>query len=142
MDMEKLEKEILGQIERSESLFNKEEVRSEFTAELESRKRIAEMGMEIGDTTQKLSSRLLGVSTIRNNSYHAKVDHYLDVLGDPSQPPELRIKLAEALGWFTLSYRKGEIIAACRQLEANPDVDQRLKNELVKTVNRLEVFMR
>jgi hypothetical protein len=142
MDTEKVEKEILGQIDRSESLFNKEEIRSEFLSMLESRKRISEMGMQIADTTQKLSSRLLGVSTIRNNSYHTKVDHYLEVLRDPSQPLDLRIKLAEALGWFTLSYRKGEIITACRQLGTNPDVDQKLKNELVKTVNRLEVFMR
>ncbi len=54
----------------------------------------------------------------------------------------LRVKLAEALGWFTLSYRKEEIIAACRQLAETPEVDRKLKNELVKTVNRLEVYMR
>jgi len=123
-------------------LSDKEETMRAFTEKLESRKRIAEMSMEIADTTRKLSSRLLGVSTLRNSNYHTRVGYYLEVLRDPVQPLSLRIKLAEALGWFTLSHRKGEIVAACRQLAETPDIDQKLKNELVKTARRLEVFMR
>lgn len=142
MDMDKLGKEIRNQIDQSSSLFNKEEAWSEFSSTLASRKRIAEMSMQIADTTLKLSRRLMGVSAIRNNNYHTQVPTYLEVLRDTEQPLNLRVKLAEALGWFTLSYRKDEIIAACRQLAATPGVDLKLKNELVKTVNRLEVYMR
>ena len=142
MDGVKLEREMMAQIDRNESLSDKEETMRAFTEKLESRKRIAEMSMEIADTTRKLSSRLLGVSTLRNSNYHTRVGYYLEVLRDPVQPLSLRIKLAEALGWFTLSHRKGEIVAACRQLAETPDIDQKLKNELVKTARRLEVFMR
>ena len=100
------------------------------------------MSMEIADTAGKMSSRLMGISTIRNNNYHTRVDDFLEILRDPSQDLNLRIKLAEALGWITLSYRKGDIISACKQLSLTPGLDQKLGNELLKTVNRLEVFMR
>jgi hypothetical protein len=142
MDMDKLGKEMRNQIDQSSSLFNKEEAWSEFSSTLASRKRIAEMSMQIADTTLKISRRLMGVSAIRNNNYHTLVPTYLEVLRDPEQPLNFKVKLAEALGWFTLSYRKDEIVAACRQLAATPGVDLKLKNELVKTVNRLEVYMR
>jgi hypothetical protein len=69
-------------------------------------------------------------------------DLYIKVLSDNSENLNLRIKLAEALGWFTLSCKKGEIISACREIASRTDTDGKLKNELIKTANRLEVYMR
>jgi len=142
MDMKKLKSEILSQIENSSPLYNKEKFLSEFTAKMDSRIRLSEMGMEMANHDLKMSSRLMGVSTLRNNSYHTMVDNYLQVLGNSGEDLNLRIKLAEALGWFTLSYRKGDIISTCRSIAAEDGIDQKLKNELLKTANRLEVYMR
>ena len=142
MDPGNLEREVLSQIEKSPSLYFKEKTTAGFMAKMESRKRIAEMSVNLADTTIKMNSRLMGVSTLRNNCYHTLVDSYLKVLSDKDQDLKLRIRLAEALGWFTLSYRKGDIIATCRTIAASGGTDQDLKNELLKTVNRLEVYMR
>lgn len=142
MDMEKLKTEILSQIESSTSVYNKEKTLPDFTAKMDSRIRISKMGLELADQNQKMSSRLMGVSTLRNNSYHTMVDNYLQVLKNPKEDLNLRIKLAEALGWFTLSYRKGDIISACKSISEESGIDESLKRELLKTANRLEVYMR
>jgi len=142
MDTDKLEKEGIAQIESSSSLYNKQKSLSEFKAKMNSRKSISKSGMELNNTSLKMSSRLMGVSTLRNNSYHKMVDSYLQLLANPKEDLNLRIKLAEALGWFTLSHRKEDIIATCKTLSAENGLDVTLKKELLKTVNRLEVYMR
>ena len=43
---------------------------------------------------------------------------------------------AEALGWYEYSYIKTQIIEKCKALVDVVD-DAELKNELVKTINRL-----
>ena len=142
MDPDKLEKEVLSQIQNSSSLFNKEKRTADFKKRMEFSGRVAQTSTEIADPAVKMSSRLFGVSTLRNNCYHTRVDEFLIVLKDNNQDINLRIKLAEALGWFTLSYRKADIILACKNLAAETDQNQKLKYELLKTVNRLEIYMR
>lgn len=142
MNMEKLKSEVLSQIEKSTSLYDKQAMRNEFAAKIDSRMRIAESALEVADPKVKMSSRLMGANMLRNNNYHSKVDSYLKIISDSTQDVNLRIKLAEALGWFTLSYKKGDIITTCRVVAAENGIDQRLKNELLKTANRLEVYMR
>jgi hypothetical protein len=142
LDMDKLEKEVLYQIDKSTFLFDKEKARSEFMTRIESRRRIAQMGTEISDTTKKMSTRLQGINSLRNNNYHAHVGTYLTLLGDTGQDMNLRIRLAEALGWFTLSRKRDDIVSVCRELANNEKTAPPLRNELLKTVNRLEEYMR
>jgi len=142
MDQDKLEQEVMKQINESTSLYNKQGTLSEFKSKLNSGKRISQMSRELGEGTKKMSSRLMGISTLRNNSYHTMVDNYLKVLKNPTEDLNLRTKLAESLGWFTLSYRKGDIISVCKSLSAERDIDDNFKRELLKTANRLEVYMR
>ena len=115
---------------------------AEFNSKMASRKSIAKMSLELADQNQKMSTRLMGASFLRNSNYHAKVDDYLQILKNPEEDLNLRIKLAEALGWFTLSYKKGDIISTCKSISEEIGIDRQLKNELLKTVNRLEVYMR
>ena len=142
VDLDKLEKEVIKQIGNSTSLYNKEKCSNDFKDIIDSRRRISQMSRDIADTTLKINTRMNGVSFLRNNNIHTEVDNFLRVLKDPQQDLKIRIRLAEALGWFTLSYRKTDIISACRNLAEESGVDQRLRNELLKTVNRLEVYMR
>ena len=141
VDQNMLKKEGEMQIMNS-TLYNKEKRLSEFNARVASRAGMAKLSIDVANKEQKMSSRLLGVSILRNNCYHAMVDSYLKVLADPADDLNLRIKLAESLGWFTLSYRKTDIISACKSIAAENGLDQKLKNELLKTANRLEVYMR
>lgn len=142
MDIEKLEKEVLSQIESSSSLYDKEKIKSEFKNKIESRKRIFQMGRDITDKSIALKTRLMGVSTLRNNNYHSIVGDLFKILSDTDEDLSLRIKLAEALGWFTLSHRRADIITKCREIAASENTDVRLRGELLKTANRLDVFTR
>ena len=142
MDIKKLKSEVLSQIESSTSLYDKEKIKIEFTKKIDSRMRISEMGLDVANQNLKMSSRLMGVNSLRNNSYHMMTDNYLKVLGNPDENLNLRIKLAEALGWFTLSHRKGDIINSCKSIANQVGIDTKLKDELLKTANRLEVYMR
>ena len=48
-----------------------------------------------------------------------------------------RLLAAEALGWYKYSYIKPQIIEKCKSLVEVVD-DEKVKNELVKTINRLK----
>ncbi len=142
LDMDALEKEVKSQLNQNKTFFDKDAIWSDFKNRLDSRKRIAAMSNDVTNKEKSLKARLSAVRMLRNNTYHNKVDEYLKVLRDPQEDTALRTSLAEALGWFTLSYKRGEIVAACKNVAANPETDERLRNELIKTVNRLEVYLR
>jgi hypothetical protein len=142
LDMESLEKEVKNQLDQNKTFFDKDAVWSDFKDRMDSRKRIAAMSNDVTNREKSLKARLSAVRMLRNNTYHSKVDDYLKVLRDPQEDTSLRVALAEALGWFTLSYKRGEIVAACKKIAGHPGTDERLRSELIKTVNRLEVYMR
>ena len=142
MNIDKLEAEVVRQINESDWLMDKQAALSKFKGVIDSKRRMAEYSLELADKTLKPRARLMGVSMLRNNPYHQLVDQYLKVLADNSESVELRTSLAEALGWFTLSYRKGDIISTCRSVASEANLDPALRAELLKTANRLEVYMR
>jgi len=132
----------LKQLNESNWLFDKEKKIADFKNVMASRRRMAEYSLDLANKNLKLKSRQMGVSMLRNNPYHQLVDDYLRILADKDESVELRTDLAEALGWFTLSYRKSDIVSACRILAAESGVNPVLRAELLKTANRLEVYMR
>ncbi|MEI7424249.1 MAG: hypothetical protein WCK18_19255 [Prolixibacteraceae bacterium] len=141
-DVNKFKSECLSQIEKSKSFFDKEKCGKETLEKIDSRTRLSTMGQELEDRNLKMSKRLMSVSFLRNNCYHLKVDEYLRILNNPKEDLQLRIKLAEALGWFTLSYRKKDIISSCLAISGDQSIDASLKNELLKTANRLKEYTR
>ena len=70
------------------------------------------------------------------------VPDYLEVIADPGEEEALRIALAEALGWFTLSYQRDAIAATFQEVADNPETSGKLRNELLKSLARLKVFTR
>ena len=50
---------------------------------------------------------------------------------------DFRILIAEVFGWYVYSYKKEEIIKRCSELLAN-EKDERVANELLKSINRLK----
>ena len=142
IDLDKLEAEVKKQLDANSSYTNKEKVWSEFIAKLDSPKRIAEMANDITDKEKSLKAKLRAVSMLRNYNYHFHVMDYLDVLQDSSEELSLRVALAEALGWFTLSYERESIVEVCKELAALDNIDDNLRNELLKTVARIQVYMR
>lgn len=84
-----------------------------------------------------LAARISAVRSMRNNTYHEYVPELLQLLATPSEPLELRVNVAECLGWFVHTPRRAEIISTCRRLAARTD-EPSLKGELLQTALRLE----
>ncbi|HPK39904.1 MAG TPA: hypothetical protein PLT29_08465, partial [Bacteroidales bacterium] len=72
----------------------------------------------------------------RNKQNALMVDALLTFLRDTSRAPAQRITTAETLGWYMFSYRKTDIVDACREIYAK-EKDPGVKNELAKTIGRL-----
>lgn len=142
MDMDKLSTEVKRQFDQNRSYFDKEAALANFEKTLTSRKSIAKMADAVTDKSKPLNSRLSAVKMLRNNAYHTKVEDFIKVLEDKSEDLTLRVKLAEALGWFTLSEKRAVLVNSFRDIAASPDTDKLLREELLKSVARIEVYMR
>lgn len=90
----------------------------------------------IMDAKVKTDKRISAIRFLRNNPRTQSLDTYLAFLNDTSVPQNLRVLMAEALGWFDLSCRKADIRSFIRKMlvEGQPD---ELKEELLQTLERL-----
>ena len=71
------------------------------------------------------------------------VPDILCTLTDAKTENDLRIQLAEALGWFTRAYNREQIISGCQSILASEKgIDPALADELTKTINRLKEYTR
>ena len=69
---------------------------------------------------------------IRNNPFHFNVEAYLKLLGNETYDKEVRIHMAEALGWFNYSYRRDEIRTAMEKMLEKGDCPKLYKEKYVK----------
>ena len=83
----------------------------------------------------KPNSRISAIRSFRNSTYHEQVQQMVALVADESEPQQVRIAAAEALGWFTLSYRKQEIVDGLKGIATS---DKELQNEILQTINRLK----
>lgn len=82
--------------------------------------------------------RINAIRTVRNFPFHHHVDDYLQVVKDNSNPTEVRIAMAEALGWFDLSVQRKHIAAELKQLAQQDGLPEELQKEISQTLRRLE----
>jgi hypothetical protein len=129
------------QLQISNSIIDKKRVRSEFISRIESRKSIMNMVSIITDKTKNDKVRLNAIRVLRNNNYHMFVDDYLELLRDPSESELIKSNLVEALGWFVLSYKRSDILAACKK-ELESEIGDEYRDQLQKTVLRLSLFVK
>ena len=91
----------------------------------------------INDDSLKLTKRLSNVSILRNSDYDEAVIPLLEVIKDESAPVEIRTALIEAFGWYYYSEKRDSIIKVMDELISKSGLPEQLKNEAVKTKNRL-----
>ncbi|MCK9624844.1 MAG: hypothetical protein M0R23_00040 [Bacteroidales bacterium] len=95
------------------------------------------------DTQTSKRNRMFYVVMIRNNPFPQVVDDVLNIIENNKEDVKLRIALAEGLGWYVRSERKGEIIETFDSILKNEKtIDPKLADELTKTINRLKEYMR
>jgi hypothetical protein len=92
---------------------------------------------KIADDSLKMKKRISTVRSFRNYRFHKAVPQLIAMAEDTTQDAKLRTTIIEALGWFTYSYNRGLIIDACTQLAADTKQPEMVRNEAVKTQNRL-----
>ena len=88
------------------------------------------------DTTTKAKSKRLEIVSYRNHPSAKIIGCLLSFIKDPSRDLELRVTAAEALGWFELNYKKGQIISGLEEIQKNVS-EQSLKDEITKSIRRL-----
>ncbi len=91
----------------------------------------------IADSGKKSGYRVSYIQFMRNRPYHQNLTQALKVMEDPQDDVLIRTMMAEALAWWNLSYRKGEIVDSCRKLLADPDTPAEMKPALIGAVTRL-----
>ena len=58
---------------------------------------------------------------------------------DPDEDVLIRTMMAEALAWWELSYRKGEIVESCKKLLADSNTPAEMRPALISAVTRLTI---
>lgn len=86
---------------------------------------------------EKSSYRKLAISALKNVNYHPSIGKYVEFIRNSKESLELRIAMLESLAWFGHSFRKTEIINACKELIADTRHPKKLRDEAVRTLNIL-----
>ena len=81
--------------------------------------------------------RLFNIRILRNSDYKGAIDPLLEVVKDKNAPIDIRTALVEAFGWYYYSEKRGTIIKAMDELISKNNLPEEIKNEAVKTKNRL-----
>lgn len=89
------------------------------------------------EKTVKLKDRIFEIKRFRNHPDSKAIDQLLALVNDSSEDKRVRIIAIEALGWFNYSYRRNDIVKGLEPLKQ--DQIQAVRNEAVKTINRLQV---
>lgn len=91
------------------------------------------------DTTAPEAERISAIRTVRNYTFHFHVDDYLNVIRDTNNPLEVRVVMAEALGWFTNSVQRPHILGEMKAMQQSNDLSKELKAEIEQTIKRLSL---
>ncbi len=137
MNKEVIRREIDQQYEAS-TLYHKEELK-DILSRLADGRVLSDLDV-IRDTGEETSSRLFEVRTLRNYNYHFNVPAYVEIALNSRDDKELRLRMIEALGWFTHSYNKAMIKEMCRRIKDNELEDDQIRQEALKTLNRIKAY--
>lgn len=128
----------------SAEILDKEAFRKEAVQPLRDGMNISKSVRSAFDSPDNLQKSRFYVSVLRNMPYPFLTDVVLERLADESLPVDLRVELAEALGWYVRSNTREDIVAGCREMLENGkgSLAPELEDELNKTINRLEAYLK
>lgn len=98
-------------------------------------------GKIIGDKNN--GYRKFYISGMRNQPYPQYAESLLAIVRDPNEVEKARVQCAEVLGWFIRAWNRKDIVAGIdAYLKSGEEMPEALRNELVKTKNRLGDYLR
>ena len=106
-------------------------------------KRIEEQMQTILDKTAATgddgpSEREFAIRSLRNYPLHWRTDDLLKMVSDPTENEDLRIIMAEALGWFCYSIERDKIAGCLTDCLHHQHLSPRLRREMAKAVKRIQ----
>lgn len=87
---------------------------------------------------EKSTYRKLAISALKNVNYHPSIGKYVEFIRNSKENMDLRVAMLESLAWFRHSYRKQEIMNACKELIADTRHAKKLRDEAARTLNTLK----
>ncbi len=94
------------------------------------------LGKVISDTTE-LKARLSAVRTFRNYHFHDAVPELIKIALNEESDEKLRVRIFEALGWFTMSKHRDRIAEACRSVIRDSDSSDSIRMAAKITEKRI-----
>ncbi|MFP4690602.1 MAG: HEAT repeat domain-containing protein [Bacteroidales bacterium] len=137
MNKEVLQREIEKQFEDS-YLVHKDDLK-DMILRLANGRIVSDLDI-IRDKDAETNSRLFELRSLRNYNYHFNVPAYVEFALNSREEKELRLHMIEALGWFTHSYNKNLILEMCRRIKDNELEDEAIREEALKTLNRIQAY--
>lgn len=135
-------KETLAREVENSFVFDKESFMEKAAKSFDSAVSLREFIAEIINNPESSPTRFSSyINSVRNSPDPALAPSLMAVAADPSRNTKIRIDAAEALGWFVLYDKRGQIIDAFEKL-LQTETDPALCDELSKTVNRLKAYSR
>ena len=130
---------ILPQIIEQSNRFNPQDDLKQLTEFFKKRQNTLDRAYAVVmDKNANPDKRINNIRMIRNYNYHYHVDDYLKILADNEENEEVRVNIAEALGWFTHSIKKEQILKQCKALLSTKKLPKSLSDEVLQTINRLK----
>ena len=90
------------------------------------------------DNSASLKERIAASRWMRNHTYHDQIGKMLELIADKSQELELRVNVAEMLGWYHKSMFCAQISEGCKKILEDKTIEEELRKELVQTINRVK----
>lgn len=97
----------------------------------------------IGQASLKPGRRLMYISGMRNNPYASCADGLLEIVSDRTLETSFRVSVTEVLGWYVRAWNRGHIVERLGEiLSSDPQLPDELRDEIVKTMGRLNDYLR
>lgn len=136
--LEKIREEI-GRQTAGSNLTKSDEVAVKMTAYFESQaKRYDRFLGVMQDKTAEPKDRISAIRFLRNYNNHLQVPTLLTLLKDQDDDTEVRVVLAEALGWFRWSVQKEKIVQLLKEVGKNKATPKELRDEIEQSLIRLQ----
>lgn len=90
----------------------------------------AKVHQTLMDVAAPEAKRISAIRNVRNYTFHFHVDDYLNVIRDAGNPQEVRVVMAEALGWFTNSVQRPHILEEIKKMQQTANLPEDLKQSL------------
>ena len=138
MDTDIAQKEINTIIRNNKAIYAGKDLADKLDKEVANNKRKqAEMIKNLKDASLPEKERLSEITTLRLYRHHAVIPNVITLAQDSKESEGLRVAALEAMGWFTLSYQRNNIIAGCDAI-LNSEASAVVKNEALKTKKRIQ----